>query len=205
MKHPLIILKKEKLGMAKKIIIPCAAVLLLVVVSAFLFAPVRISSPTSEVRVYSIVDELVSLRNILNTFYNQERNPGFDEQLPANAPILSEAYDDYAAVYLRANVKNTGLLKSKISAVMINEKNLDDGVFMNKPGALSEEQVAPFEIIQEKGLTYIFICVKGMTDDEIFSYVKNIKLEVTVRSPIRTYTVPIDFSNADVSFYGEEA
>jgi len=191
--------------MTKKIIPIGLTILLAVSFALLLFRPVKISSPTSEVRIYSIEDELISLHSIMDSFYNNERNADFDEQLPSNALILSDSYADYAAVYLRAKVRNPGLIKSTISAVMIDAENLDDGIFVNKPRALSVEQISPLQTINEKGLTFIFICIKDMTDNEIFNYVKSIKLEALIESPIKTYSVPIDFSDATVSFYGEEA
>jgi hypothetical protein len=40
-----------------------------------------------------------------------------------------------------------------------------------------------------------------MTEEEIFNYVKTLRLEITVQSPIRSYTIPVDFADANVRYF----
>jgi hypothetical protein len=190
--------------MNKKIWIPCCVVLFLAaVVAGLLLMPVKLSSPSSEVMIFSGEDELTVLKQDLESFYAQQRNSYPDEQLSPDAPVLSsEELEDYATVFLRADVKNFSLFKSRLVSAMLDEKNVkNDGVFLLKEGALWEREFTPLLFEREFGLTHLEIHIKGMTEEEIFNYVKTLRLEITVQSSIRSYTIPVDFADANVRYF----
>jgi hypothetical protein len=172
-----------------------AAVALVALVSCSLFLQVQASNPTA---VIEKADDYYLDYQL--TLFNRKQAQVDESFTLIQNPFKTDSPADYTSVVLRLGLRSLSVFPSELLSVLLTSDVLNDGIFIHKSGSETAAKLTPFYHNDEEGLTTIFLYTKGMSNDQIKTYIHSLTFEITIKSLFRTYTLPIPFDKATVSY-----